>query len=250
MDPHNRYDNADEAEQYATDPADDTSLVTGRSPERQFIGWFFLLLGMVILSLVWLAVRESSPSYVRTILDFFMNVATGGAVAFVAFRALFLYRFRFFDLLAMVAGLSLGLHQTVELLKSLSQFGIFGEQYSIEDPQNVGKVIQLCMIVSSLLMAGCALGLRHCAILKIENGSLRILAIIAGMYSLPAAAGIATFPVVILRELVVPRGRSEHIPIYALLWVISIVFTIVNVAHFIRTLTLKAQIDATEHLAK
>jgi hypothetical protein len=232
------------------DPAEDTSLVTGRSPERQLVVWFFLLLGLVILSMIWLAMRKSSPPYVRTILDFFLNVATGGAVAFVAFRSLFLYRFRFFDLLAIVAGLSLGMHQTVELLKSLALYGVFGERYSVDDPQNVGKVIQICLVVSSVLMAGSALGLRHCAILKIESGPRRVLAIIAGMYSLPAAAGIATFPVLILRDLVIPGSPRNQLPVYTLLWITSIVFTIINVAYFIRTLTLKAEIDATEHLAK
>jgi hypothetical protein len=234
----------------AESPGDgDTSLVTGRSPERPLVARVLALLGVVVLSLFWMALRNNSPAHLRVILDFMFNVFIGGLAAWVAFRALYFYSFRLGDLLAMVAGLSLGMHQTLELLKSLAAVGVFGEHAAIDDPRNLGLVILSCMIVGSALLAGAALGLRHCAVLKLEGAFVRASVVLAGLFALPAAAGLAAFPALILRDMLMPGRAYEHTAWFALLWLASIFFTAVNIICFIRTLTLNAQISAREHLA-
>jgi len=210
-----------------------------RGPEHRLFWWFCGVLGANVVSIVWLAVRAESPPYLRGILDSFMHFATGAVVAYFAFRALFLYSFHLLELLAIVLVLSLGVKLTLDTLNSLSGLGLLSTP--IDDAGRVGQMFQLCLITSSFLLAGAAWGLHHCTVLKLERSLARVVSIVAGMLALPAAAGIAAFPVPVVRKLV---DAPNVALLWLLLWLASILVTGINTVLFIKTLTLREEIKA------
>ena len=214
-------------------------------PERTLFWWFCGVLGANVLSIVWLAVRAESPPYLRGVLDSFIHFATGAVVAYFAFRALFLYSFHLIELLAMVFVLSLGVKLTLDVLNSLTWLGLISTRR--DDPGRFGQMFQLCLITSGFLLAGAAWGLRHCTVLKLERPLARLVSIVAGMLALPAAAGIAAFPVPVVKKL----ADSPNVALlWLLLWLASILITGINTVLFIKTLTLREEIRAREKLAK
>jgi len=215
-----------------------------RGPERTLFWWFCGLMGVNVASIVWLALRAESPSYLRGILDVFLQGATGAVVAYFAFRALFLYPFRIFDLLAIVLVLSLGLTATVDVLERLSGIGLIRESWEHE-AFAYGGICQCCLISTSILVGGAALGLRHCALLKTERPLARVLTTVAGMLALPAAAGTVAFLVPVFSAL--SQAPAQAL-LWALLWLMSIVVTGANAVLFIKTLTLQEEIKAQEKM--
>ena len=218
--------------------------VAAQQSQRGFI-WFFAILALNVVSLLWLSVRAGSPSSVAVVLDFFFHSAIGGAVIFFAFRMVFWYPFRFTDLLTIVLILSLGLRVILNLLFELSRLGVVGDLFA---PRGAGNLVQACLLCGSVLLAGAAMGLRHCHILKIDKPVARALTVASGMVALPAMAGVATFPVLILRDVLYPKSSSHETHILALHWIGSIAASIVNAVCFVRTLSLKSVIDAQEKL--
>jgi len=213
-------------------------------PERTLFWWFCGVLAANVLSIVWLAVRAESAPYLRSILDSFMQFATGAVVAYFAFRALFLYAFRLLELLAIVLVLSLGVKFTLDVLNSLSRLGLISTP--VDGPGRFGQMFQLCLLTSSLLLAGAAWGLRHCTVLKLERPLARLVSIVAGMLALPATAGIVAFPFPVIRNLA--AGWPDVALIWLLLWLASILVTGVDTVLFIQALTLREEIKARENI--
>ncbi|MGD0092197.1 MAG: hypothetical protein ABSE73_19960 [Planctomycetota bacterium] len=214
-------------------------------PEHRLSWWFCGVLGANVAGILWLAVRAESPPYLQGLLDSFMHFATGAVVAYFAFRALFLYAFHLLELLAMVLVLSVGVKLTLTVLDKWSAVGLIS--MTLDDPARPGKVFQICLLTGSVLLAGAAWGLRHCTVLKLEHQLARLASIVAGMLALPAAAGLAAFPVPLLRGL----GDKSHVAlVWLLLWLLCLLITGLNTVLFVKTLTLREEITAQEKLAK
>ncbi len=209
---------------------------------------FAAIFGISIVSVTWLAVRADSPGFVRGSLDFLMHVASGGLVAYIAFRALFLYPFRTLDLLVIVLVLSLGMKLTLDMLDTFGKLAV-GLKLRVKSAESdeAGTAFQFCLIAGSILLLGGAWGLRSCALLKIERASTRALAVAAGMLAIPAGAGLAAFPVLILSH-VLREETSAATTEYLILWLVCIAATTVNVVYFIRAMTLNTEIQARENL--
>ena len=214
--------------------------------QRSLWFWFALILGVNVVGLVWLAVRAESPPFLRGILDIFMNTATGAAAAYVAFRALLHFPYRFPDLLVMVSVLSLGMKATVDFVKGLANIGYVSHE--LASGERFGEMFQLCLWSGSILIAGAALGLRHCTLLKIESVPARAATLIAGMLVLPALAGVVVFPVMLIRAFLLGHSDAEFGVVMLLLWIGSMLASSVNTRCFMKTLTLNAEVDAQEKL--
>lgn len=216
-----------------------------KGSERTLFWWFCGLLGVNVAGIVWLAVRSESPLYLRGVLDFLLQGATGALVVYFAFRALFLYPFHMLDLLAMVVVLSLGLGATEAVLSTLANTGLIHS--AAEEASHWASLCQAGLFTSSILVAGASLGLRHCTLLKLDRSLVRVVAVVSGMLALPAAAGIAAFLVPVFREL---KEAPEHALAWLLVWLLSLAVTGINSVLFIKTLTLREEITAREKLAE
>ena len=235
-----------------------------KSPERRLLIWFLALVALSAASLLWLACRAESPSYLRSAMDFCMQAALGGLVAYLAFRTLFLYQFHLSDLLLMVLVLSLGMKITIEEAQRLAMLDIINER--IGDPEHWGELLQICLVVGSVLLLGAAFGLRSCQARKLDKTLPRLLNILAGMLALPAAAGVAVFPVWLMHlagmlklpDTVVPVQLLPHVREHAsparfsllilLYWFCSIFITAINSVNLIKNLTLTVEINAREKM--
>jgi hypothetical protein len=224
--------------------AGDSEEVT--AAQRSLWFWFALILGVNVVGLVWLSVRAESPPFVRSVLDIFLHGATGALAAYLAFRALLRFPYRFPDLLIMVSVLSLGMKMTVDFVKDLGAMGIVSTD--LASGERFGEIFQLCLWSGSVLVAGAALGLRNCTLLKIDSFFRRALTLISGMLVLPAMAGVVVFPVMLVRSLF--AGHMSTLFAVAMLaqWIGSVVATSINSRCFMKTLTLTAEVDAQEKL--
>jgi len=216
------------------------------SPSRPLYFWFAIILGVNIASLFWLSVRADSPAYVRTVLDLLLHGAAGGVVVYVAFRALLRYPYYFSDLMTIVLVLSGGMKMTVDFVNSLAALGVIGSGFN--SAERFGEIFQVCLFSGSVLLAGAALGLRHCTLLKIKGGVRRGISIVAGMFALPAAAGVAGFPVLIIRELVIKNGTTSDAFVFIVQWFLATGISALNAAYFFRSITLNAEIEAKENM--
>jgi hypothetical protein len=215
------------------------------APERRLLMWFFALMVASACGLLWLSFRSDCPPYVRIAMDFVIYLSTGGIVAYLAFRALFMYPFRFPELLAIVMVLSWAMKQTVDTLADLAAVGLISSY--TEEPQKLGQIFQICLIVGSVLLVGTAFGLRTCFLLKLERAASRLIAVVAGTVALPAAAGVVAFPTLLIRELATGAVGDSALW-FIFFWMLSIVATGINIANFIKGMTLTAQIDAQEKM--
>lgn len=213
--------------------------------ERRLLKWFFVLIVASACGLLWLSFRSDCPAYVRIAMDFVIYLSTGAIIAYLAFRALFLYPFRFPELLAIVLVLSWAMKTTVDTLSDLAALGLISSYQ--EEPQKLGQMFQICLIVGSLLLLGTAFGLRTCYLLKLDRAISRLVAVVAGTLVLPAAAGVIAFPVLLIRELATGQV-GDSAPWFVLLWMLSFVVTGINAANFVKGMTLTAQIDAQEKM--
>jgi hypothetical protein len=220
-------------------------LAKSTAPQRSLLFWFVLILGINVAGLLWLSVRAQSPDYLRGVLDAFFHTAAGGAVAYFAFRALLRYPYRFPDLLIIVTILSLGMKATLQVLASFEALGVL--HASTEAGVRYGQMFQICLLTGSVLLAGAALGLHNCHTLKISATGVRLMCITAGMLALPAAAGTAAFPVLLVSEFA-GRARGDVALLFLLRWVGSVVITVININYFIRSLILKTEVQAQEML--
>ena len=214
--------------------------------QRSLWFWFALILGVNVAGLIWLAVRAESPPFLRGVLDIFMKSATGAAAAYVAFRALLHFPYRFPDLLVMVSVLSLGMKATVDFVKGLAVIGVVSTE--LASGERFGETFQLCLWSGSLLVAGAALGLRHCTLLKIDSTAARAVTLVAAMLVLPAMAGVVVFPVMLIRSFLTGGSDAQFATTMLVLWVGSLIASSVNTRCFMRTLTLNAEVDAQEKL--
>lgn len=236
-------DSSDSSES-ARSAADGEEEVT--ASHRSLWFWFALILGVNVVGLVWLSVRAESPPFIRGILDIFLHGAMGAAAAYIAFRALLRFPFRFPDLLLMVTVLSLGMKMTVDFVKGLAAMGIVDSE--LASGERFGEIFQFCLWSGSVLVAGAALGLRHCTLLKIDGFLPRAVTLVSGMMVLPAMAGVVVFPVVLIRELFSARANTSVAAVMMLQWIGSLAATAINARCFVKTLTLAAEVEAREKL--
>lgn len=215
------------------------------SPDRRMLLLFLIVIGVSMCGMLWLAMRSSTPPAVRDAMDFVLQAGMGALLAYAGFRSLALFPFRFFDLLAIVAVLALFMKVAVETIDGIVSTGFF--EFS-QDSSRLGITIQMCCMAASVLLAGAALGLRHCLLLKFEHPALRMLTVLSGMLIIPGGAGCAVFPVLILRDALSPEGTSPDVGSFLLLWLVSLVATIVNSVCLIRTMALTHAIEAREKM--
>ena len=232
------------------------------------LGRFLALLGVCVATLLWLACRAGSPSYLRSVMDFCMQAALGGVAAGLALKMLYLYAFQIPDLLLMVVVLSLGMKGVIEEAQPLAQLGIINARHG--DPGHWGVLLQLCLLADSFLLLGAAFGLRSCKARNLEKTLPRLVNLLAGMLALPAAAGVVVFPVwllklaigeagvpQLLRKIVIspyvltpalpqeppPSGHKVmDVALLALCWLTAIIITALNSANLVKNLTLSAEI--------
>ncbi|HYG78543.1 MAG TPA: hypothetical protein VEK08_26325 [Planctomycetota bacterium] len=217
-----------------------------RPATRPLYHWFALILVVNVVSLLWLAVRADSPAFVRGILDLFLHGAAGAVVVFLAFRALLRYPYYFADLLMIVLVLSGGMKLTVEFVNGLAAMGVIDSQFG--SAERFGEIFQVCLFSASVLLAGAALGLRNCTLLNVKGTFWRGITLVSAMFVLPAAAGIAGFPVLMIREMIVRDGSLPDMIIFFVQWILSLGMTALNTVYFIRTLALNAEVRAQENM--
>jgi len=215
------------------------------SPDRKMFALFAIVVGASLCGIAWLAVRAGTPPAVRDAMDFVLQACMGALLAYAGFRALVLFPFRFFDLLAIVTVLALFMKVAVETIDGIAASGFF--QFA-EDSSKLGITVQMCCIAASVLLAGAALGLRHCYLLHVEGHAARMLIVLSGMLVLLAAAGFFVFPVLVLRDALSSEGTSPDTGGFLFLWLVSVVATVVNSVCLVRTLTLTHAIDQREKM--
>ncbi|MBI3828116.1 MAG: hypothetical protein HY291_01280 [Planctomycetes bacterium] len=228
-------------------------------PSWEATGWRWIaaLAGLSAGGMFWLAVRESSPPDTRLILDGFANLAIGATLAFFAYRALIKYPFRILDLMGIVITLSLGIKAAIDTMTMLAVNGIIWEG-RVTDSDKFSSVMLSCLLTSSALMAGAALGLRYCARIKIEAPVRRLGAIIMGMLAFPAVVGIPVFTLAVLQDAVeilshspnmVRTPETEINPLNFVYWVLSIGITGANTVLFLRSMVSSSSVDSMARTA-
>jgi len=215
------------------------------SPDRRMFMLFAIVVGVSFCGVLWLAVRSSTPEAVRDSMDFILQAGMGALLAYAGFRSLVIYPFRFFDLLGIVILLSLFMKIAVETIEGIAASGFF--EFS-ESSARLGVTVQVCCIAASVLLAGAALGLRHCTLLKIQNTPARMLTVLSGMLVLPAAAGFFVFPVLVLRDALSPEGTSQDTGAFLFAWLVSVIANVVNATCMIKTMALTHEIEAREKM--
>lgn len=242
---------ADEEEPEAPDVPPGPRLEPLPSFETTGWRWIAALAGVSASGMFWLAVRESSPSDTRLILDGFANLAIGATLAFFAYRALIKFSFRILDLMGIVTMLSIGLKAAIDTMSLLALSGIIWEG-RVTDSDKFSSVMLSCLLTSSVLMAGAALGLRYCARIQIEAPVRRLGAIIMGMLAFPAVVGIPVFTLAVLQEAVEILNRPPHMlrtadaevnPMNFVYWVLSIGITAANTVLFLRSVAISSSVD-------
>lgn len=227
------------------DPPDIPDDEAPTQSERVLLRTFLTVIILNTIGIIWLALRSGSPPQIRVVLDAIAQTGGGLILAYVAFRALLLYPYRVTDLFAIVLILSLAMKATIDVLRAFSSIGFLRSNFS--DPDHLGQIFQACMISGSVLLIGAAWGLRNCHLLNISSSGTRMLTIIAGTLSIPAAAGVIAFPVLLMRFVL--TGEMQPSPLgLILLFLISAAITLLNLGHMMKTLTLKEEIDVREKM--
>jgi hypothetical protein len=237
------------------EPSDESSARRPR-PERTILLWVLAVFALNLVSILILAARAGSPAVASRVLDLFLLICTFGALVFLGFRALYTYPFRIIDLMLMVFLLSAGINATINAVTMLSHFGLTPAVFlklpelswlrMNEEGWAFADLLAASMVTVSLMLAGAALGLRHCHLLKIDHGAARLVTVACGMLALPAAAGVVAFPVVLVRHFVAGQPNAGHAAWLMLLWFISITITTINAVLFIKTLALHSEVSARE----
>lgn len=213
-------------------------------PTYREIGWrwFAALVGVTTAGMFWLAVRQESDPADRRVLDALSNLAVGGLLAYVAYRVLVRFAFQIFDLLTIILLLSGGVKVTIDAFHVLAAQGIIFEG-RVTDTEQYPTVLLACLVNSSILMLGAALGLRYCFKLRIAAPLRRVAAVTAGTLSFPAAAAFPVYTLEVLGQLVtlfVKNGELQpewydHAFASVLIWIASFLVSIVNAFLFLRS---------------
>lgn len=216
--------------------------------ERQVMLWVATLFGVSLLSAGWLAARADSSPGIRDALDTILQVALGVLFLGGAYRLLVYYPYRLLDLMVIVLGLSLGLKVALDGVDGLREF--LGDPVESE-PQRLqvqlGPLVLSCLLISSVLLCGAALGLRYCTRLKLESSRQRVAAIMYGMLAFPGIVGIFAFPALVLSELVSQSATSEPATgertlLYLVLAITSCLVTLRNGMLFFRSMALEDEV--------
>ena len=218
----------------ATDPIEPSESAPEKPSAQKLVAGFYVVLGLCLAGLLWLAVRAESPASVRTILDIFMQLALGGSVVVLAFLALVAYPYRTADLIVMVTVLSISMKVVLDVIGRFSAIGLIHASFA--GPEHIGEIAQTCLLSASVLLAGGAFALRTCQRANIHRPLPRIMTIVSGMLALPAAAGSIAFFMLLIIQLV--KGDSENAPAFAALWILSMGITLNNVGNIVRGLRL------------
>ena len=213
-------------------------------PGWRWARWLFILMGVNLMGLLWLAVREESGENVRVLLDSMVQIGMAAVIALAAFRALAAYPFRITDLFVMVIMLGMGIGVALEALHGISRTSL-GMGRDLNPQSNLPLAVQWVLFTLSLLILGAALGLRYCQRLGLERPLERAGAVISGMLALPATAGVFAFPALMLLDLSISRNGVDdkgHSGRYLVLWVISLVCVAKNTVLLMRSLALQASV--------
>lgn len=214
------------------------------SGDRLLLRWTLILLAASLTGAGWLAARASTSGMARVVLDALLNIGFGSLIALTAYRVVVRFPFRTLDLLAMVVVLSLGIKLTLDALQSASRYALVS-MGSIEAREQIGTVALWCLLTSSVLLAGAALGLRYCVRLKLDAPLARLAAIVHGMLFFPASVGLFAFPALVVSDLFgeAPNPDTELTATYLLLFVMSLYVMIRNGLFLIRSMALESEVE-------
>jgi len=213
-----------------------------RQPTTSIFRWVLGIIALNVVGYLWLALRVAVPQSVQPAIDIFFQAGAALLLAYFAFRALFLYRFQLTDLLTIVLVLSVGMQQTVRVFQEFSALGLVG--LAPRSPEFGVAIFQACLLMATVLVAGAAFGLLYCQRATVTTAGARAVAIAAGMLVLPAAAGVVSFPILLLVDVL--GEESTNGPLYGALWCASLIVSVINTKHFVRLLALRAEINARE----
>lgn len=228
-------------------PLPDRPLEPPEPGERQVLKWVAALFGASLLAAGWLAARADSDPGVRDALDTILQIALGGLFLGGAYRLLAFYSYRLLDLLTIVVVLSLGLKVALDGVSGLQEF--LGDPVPDEPVRlqvQLGPTALSCLLISSVLLCGAALGLRYCTRLKLHHSRQRVAAILYGMLAFPGIVGIFAFPALVLSEMVGSSNLDERTPFYLMLAVASFLVTLRNGMLIFRSMALEDEVIATD----
>jgi len=213
-------------------------------PTYREIGWrwFAALVGVTTAGMFWLAVRQESDPSDRRVLDALSNLAVGGLLAYVSYRVLVRFAFQIFDLLTIILLLSGGVKVTIDAFHVLATQGLVFEG-RVTDSEQYPTVLLACLVNSSILMLGAALGLRYCYKLKLAAPLRRVGTVAVGTLAFPAAAAFPVYTLEVLGQLATLFTTSkelqpewyDHALASVLIWLASFVVSIANAALFLRS---------------
>jgi hypothetical protein len=135
-----------------------------------------------------------------------------------------------FDLFTIVIVLSLSLKMAFDLLRELQ--GSSHAMHSLIADRLL--YVEGLLFAAGILMAGAGLGLRNCHLLKIDAQWKRTVAIVCGMFALPALIGLFAPP------LLMTFSDANSTLILALVWLGSMAATAVNATLTLKTFSLDA----------
>jgi hypothetical protein len=210
--------------------------------EGLLLRWMLFLLGAAVAGAAWLAVRSESSAAVRNVLDTILQLGFGVLLALGAYRLLVCFPFRILDLLAMVFMLAVGIKLTLEALAGAARYGLI-EWGPWSGREHVGTLALACLLTSSMLLAGAALGLRYCLRLRLDRPAERVAALVYGMLGFPAALGFFAFPALIVVDFIPPRVPNEGTLLYLLLYLGACLVTARNTILLMRSMALDSEVQ-------
>lgn len=228
-------------------PRDEPLVVRPLDPpapgERQVMVWVAALFVVSLMAAGWLAARADSSPGIRDALDTLLQVALGALFLGGAYRLLVYYPYRLLDLLVIVLVLSVGLKVALDGVSGLQDF--LGDPDPSEPKQvqvQLGPMVLSCLLTSSVLLCGAALGLRYCTRLKLDSSRQRVAAILYGMLVFPGIVGVFAFPALVLSELVSSPESGELGLLYLVLFITSCLVTLRNGVLFFRSMALENEV--------
>jgi hypothetical protein len=142
--------------------------------------------------------------------------------------------------------LSLGIKTTLDALRSATRHGLIAGG-TIESREQIGMVALSCLLTSSVLLAGAALGLRYCLRLKLERPVSRLAALVHGMLFFPGFVGVFAFPALVLGDLLGegPKPDTQLTALYILFFLFSLYIMIRNGLLLLRSMALEEEVSIT-----
>src|ERR1043165_2096720 len=180
-------------------------------PERRFLRWGANVFAANVLCVLMLAGRAASPERLRGYFDILVFVCLVGGASFAVIRLMFVYPYRLLDLVVIVMVLSLGMKYAIDGARFF-QHTEWYEKFLSGSPPNPGAAQQesegpsaqamaeWCIVTGCVLLAGAALGLRHCRLLNADGPLKRAAVLACGMVVIPAPVGLVAVPPFFLKR--------------------------------------------------